>query len=65
MQKAVENTVFAGALGAIAIGVVTGASAILISFIGFSETISFLPMINLHYPTRLNFFFRGISGMNF
>ena len=56
---------FAGAISAIAIGVVTGATAILISFIGFSETISFLPMINIHYPVKLNFFFQGISGMNF
>jgi hypothetical protein len=37
----------------------------LISFIGFSEVLAFLPMININYPVGLKFFFRGISGLNF
>jgi hypothetical protein len=36
-----------------------------ISFIGFSEILAFLPMINLDYTANLKSFFRGISGMNF
>ena len=44
---------------------VTSSAAVFISFIGFSEILAFLPMINLEYPPGLIFFFRGISGLNF
>ena len=44
---------------------VTGGAAVFISFIGFSEFLAFLPMVNMDYTPGLNFFFRGISGMNF
>ena len=44
---------------------VTSSAAILISFIGFSEVLALLPIINLDYPETLNMFFRGIAGLNF
>ena len=49
----------------LATSLVSSSAAIMISFIGFSEILAFLPMINLEYPIRLQFFFQGISGMNF
>jgi len=52
-------------LAMLATSIVSSSAAILISFIGFSEILAFLPMINLHYPLRLQYFFRGISGLNF
>lgn len=65
LEKSTKAAVTSGALGVIATGIATGASAIMISFIGFSETLAFLPMININYPVKLVYFFRGISGMNF
>lgn len=44
---------------------ITGSAAILFSFIGFSEILAFLPMINLDYNETLKGFFKGISGLNF
>lgn len=44
---------------------ITGSAAILFSFIGFSEILAFLPMVNLDYNENLKGFFRGISGLNF
>lgn len=44
---------------------ITGNAAILFSFIGFSEILAFLPMINLDYNETLKGFFKGISGLNF
>ena len=49
----------------LATSLVSSSAAILISFIGFSEILAFLPMINLQYPLRLEYFFKGISGLNF
>lgn len=65
LERSTKAAVTSGALGIIATGIVTGASAIMISFIGFSETLAFLPMININYPVKLVYFFKGISGMNF
>jgi hypothetical protein len=49
----------------LATSLVSSSAAILISFIGFSETLAFLPMVNIPYTVGLTYFFQGISGLNF
>ena len=65
MAAAAEETVSSAGAAMLAISLVTSSAAVFISFIGFSEVLAFLPMINLNYPPGLVLFFRGISGMNF
>lgn len=64
VAEAFQAATKAGGLAG-AIGMITGSAAILFSFIGFSEILAFLPMINLDYNENLKGFFKGISGLNF
>jgi hypothetical protein len=48
----IQTVISSGGLAA-AIGMITGSAAILFSFIGFSEILGFLPMINLDYNPGL------------
>ena len=68
-MAAMEASLNSGTRGAgmamLATSLVSSSAAIMISFIGFSEILAFLPMINLNYPLKLQYFFKGISGMNF
>ena len=60
-----EKTIFLLSIVIVATSLMTSSATIMISFIGFSEYLAFLPIVNLNYPLPLIKFFRGISGVNF
>ena len=65
MEESIKGLTYNSGLAVLTISMATGSAAVFVSFIGFSEFLAFVPMINLNYTPGLEFFFRGISGMNF
>ena len=65
MAETTEQVISGTGTAMLAVSLATSSAAVFISFIGFSEILAFLPMVNLPYPPGLVLFFRGISGMNF
>jgi len=65
MAEALKGSTSNAGVAMLATSIASSSAAIMISFIGFSEILAFLPMVNLKYPLKLQFFFKGISGLNF
>lgn len=53
MAETLSSGTSSAGMAMLATSLVSSSAAIMISFIGFSEILAFLPMINLNYPLRL------------